>query len=365
MVETVRLKLPLLAAGQSQKHVTMNDGLTMLDALAQLTVTNRTRTTPPISSLEGDCYLVAANPTGSWIGHTDEIARFDSGGWIFHQPSEGWRCYVIAEQALLVRLAGQWVAAASPVAPALFGINTSADSTNRLALKSNASLFDHVGAGHQLKINKATAVQTATVLFQNTYSGRAEMGLMGDDKFRIKGSANGTAWKDVLIADPATGLATVFGAPVDPNGIATKAYVDVQTGTASVAFDYQTTVNQTLTTGTVWTTLLNFNNSRIPSPNFDPALNRFTAPVAGVYLFTAQVVITAGASAVTVTAAVGKNGTPSGNWVSRYIAAGAQENLSLVTLLQMATGDTAPLLVYGGNGSTVNFGFTSFAGVRM
>jgi Protein of unknown function (DUF2793) len=107
MVETVRLKLPLLAASQSQKHVTMNDGLTTIDMLVQITVINRTRTTPPASSLEGDFYLVAANPTGSWIGHTDEIARFDAGGWIFHQATEGWRCYVVAEQALLVRLAGQ------------------------------------------------------------------------------------------------------------------------------------------------------------------------------------------------------------------------------------------------------------------
>jgi hypothetical protein len=70
---------------------------------------------------------------------------------------------------------------------------------------------------------------------------------------------------------------------------------------------------------------LSFNNSRISSPHYDSALNRFTAPVAGVYLFMAQVVLTAATSAATVTAAVGKNGTASGNWVSRYIAANVQE----------------------------------------
>jgi hypothetical protein len=80
-----------------------------------------------------------------------------------------------------------------------------------LAFKSNASLFDNAGTGHQLKINKAAVSQTASVLFQNSYSGRAELGLMADDKFSIKGSANSTVWKDVLIADQATGLATVFG----------------------------------------------------------------------------------------------------------------------------------------------------------
>ena len=38
MSVTPRLSLPLLAAGQAQKHVTHNDALTRLDALIQLAV---------------------------------------------------------------------------------------------------------------------------------------------------------------------------------------------------------------------------------------------------------------------------------------------------------------------------------------
>ena len=34
MTETARLKLPLLAAAQSQKHVTVNEALTILDLFA-------------------------------------------------------------------------------------------------------------------------------------------------------------------------------------------------------------------------------------------------------------------------------------------------------------------------------------------
>ena len=69
---------------------------------------------------------------------------------------------------------------------ALVGVNAIADVTNKLSVSSAASLFNHDGAGHQVKINKASAEQTGTVLFQTGYSGRAEFGLAGDDDFQVK-----------------------------------------------------------------------------------------------------------------------------------------------------------------------------------
>ena len=47
MSDTPRLGLPLLAAGQAQKHVTHNDALMRLDALAHLAVASRAQTVPP------------------------------------------------------------------------------------------------------------------------------------------------------------------------------------------------------------------------------------------------------------------------------------------------------------------------------
>ena len=71
------------------------------------------------------------------------------------------------------------------------GINTIADEANRLSMKSPASLFDHEGGSHQLKINKADDSKTASLLFQSNYQGRAEMGTMWGRDFRIKTSADG------------------------------------------------------------------------------------------------------------------------------------------------------------------------------
>ncbi|MFU8883800.1 MAG: pyocin knob domain-containing protein, partial [Rhodobacterales bacterium] len=78
---------------------------------------------------------------------------------------------------------------------------------------SDATLLSHNGADHQLKINKAEATDTASLLFQSGWSGRAEMGLAGGDDFSVKVSADGVAWFDAVTANRASGLVSL------PNGL--------------------------------------------------------------------------------------------------------------------------------------------------
>ena len=363
---TTKLQLPLLAAGQSQKHVTLNEALVSLDTLTQLVAISRTETAPPASPAEGATYIVADNPTAGFANRAGQIAVLDAGAWRFYSPSDGWRCFVRAEQALLVRSGTAWVSISASSGPTtILGVNTTADAVNRFALKSEASLFDNVGAGHQMKLNKASPTQTGSLLMQTAYSGRAEIGLIGDDRLRMKVSSNGTAWKDALLVDAATGLATAFGAPTVANGIATKGYVDGQISTYANPFDYLLASNQSITTLSVWTPVANFTTIRIASPNFDTAQGRFIAPVSGIYVFFSQVIFTAGTTAATVTVAATRNTTPSGNWVSQSIAANVQSGISFTTLLSLAAGDAVGLSMYCQSPVTVNFGFTSFFGYRL
>jgi hypothetical protein len=81
---------------------------------------------------------------------------------------------------------------------ARLGVGTDADAANRLAVAAPASLFTHDGAGHQLKINKATPADTASLLFQTGWSGRAEIGTTGSDALAVKVSADGAAWATAL-----------------------------------------------------------------------------------------------------------------------------------------------------------------------
>jgi hypothetical protein len=76
-----------------------------------------------------------------------------------------------------------------------------ADDTNRLSVNSPASLFNHAGAGHQVKVNKASAGDTASFLFQTGFSGRAEIGLVGDDNFQFKVSPDGSTFYSALTID--------------------------------------------------------------------------------------------------------------------------------------------------------------------
>ena len=98
---STHLGLPYLLAAQAQKHVTHNEALRLLDAMVQLSVLDRTRTTPPASPADGDRHLVASGATALWAGwdlniairvyhngHTMQIAHFFklSGCAISHFP---------------------------------------------------------------------------------------------------------------------------------------------------------------------------------------------------------------------------------------------------------------------------------------
>src|SRR5689334_2660922 len=78
----------------------MNVNLRGLDDLVQLAVVDKDLATPPGSPTEGQRYIVAASPTGAWVGHAGQIARWFSGGWIFYAPKEGWRAWVSDEDLL-------------------------------------------------------------------------------------------------------------------------------------------------------------------------------------------------------------------------------------------------------------------------
>ena len=198
---TPRTGAPLLAAAQAQKHVTHNEALYQFDAFLCANFLSRALAAPPGTLNDGDTWLVAASATGDWAGHDGAIAYRADGGWRFYQPFAGLLAFVADESALVVYAGGAWVDYASVLAlqnVPLLGVNTSADTTNKLAVKSPALLFDNIGNGVQAKFNKHAAADTASLLYQTSYSGRAELGLTGDDDFHLKVSADGASWTEAL-----------------------------------------------------------------------------------------------------------------------------------------------------------------------
>ncbi|MBQ0822276.1 DUF2793 domain-containing protein [Microvirga sp. HBU67558] len=218
MSSTPHLSLPLLAAAQAQKHVTHNEALASLDALVQLAVKERGRTAPPASPEDGDRFLVGAGATGAFAGHEGAVALFDLASWRFLTPRPGWRAYVEAEDLLVLFDGAAWTPVGA-VPDALdnldrLGIGTAADGTNRLSAKLNAALFSALSAEEggtgdlRVVLDKSTEAGVLSQLYQRGYSGRAETGLIGSDDFCIRVSADGTLWRDALLVDRRTGVAS-------------------------------------------------------------------------------------------------------------------------------------------------------------
>lgn len=223
-----RLALPYLAAAQSQKHVTHNEALRMLDALVQIGVLDAGVNAPPATPAEGARYLVGDAPTGDFSGHAGHVAAYDDAAWRFYAPRAGWICRVSSNNVLLVHDGTAWKDIATFVRSLAglqsLSIGTGVDAGNPFSAKLNDALFAARGSGEggngslRLKLNKENAAATASFLFQSGWSGRAEAGLVGDENFRIKVSANGTSWRDSLVVDRSSGAVSFPSGVVDLGG---------------------------------------------------------------------------------------------------------------------------------------------------
>lgn len=212
MPQTSRLGLPYIVTSQAQKEVTHNASLDILDALLQAAMVSVSVNTPPGSPVAGDCYIVGASPTGAWTGKAKALAYYTT-GWNFITPWEGLTVWAKDANALYTYDGTNWgVSVTTPTSLqnlSMLGVNTTADSTNKLAVASEAILFNHIGGDLQIKLNKNAAGNKAGFLFQTNWSARAEFGLLGDDNFTLKVSPDGSTFYDSLKMLAGSGRAAV------------------------------------------------------------------------------------------------------------------------------------------------------------
>jgi hypothetical protein len=213
--DTPHLKLPFLAESQQNKSLTVNDALNRLDALVQIAVKDRDLAAPPATPAEGDRYIVAAGGSGVWSGCDGRLAAFFDGAWTCFAPDDGWAVWIADERALAVFCDGAWHDWSASLGAlqnlALLGVGTTADAANPFSAKLNTALWTARAAGEggtgdlRYVFNKEAAANTASLLLQDGYSGRAEIGLTGDDSLHLKVSADGGTWTEALVIDPASG----------------------------------------------------------------------------------------------------------------------------------------------------------------
>ncbi len=269
MSETHRLGLPLVAAGQAQKHVPVNEALTVLDALLALHVADRHLAAPPEDPNEGAAWIVAAGGGGDWAGRDGEIAFRLDGGWRFVAPVAGLTAFIADEAALVAHDGTNWVGVGSgeggggdpgpgpgPITKLqeieLFGLAAEADGENPFSAYLNKALWaarrvaDEGDGDLRYTFSKEGPAHVLSLLFQSDFEARAEFGLIGDDDLVFKVTDDGENWTEAIRIDPETGLVSFpAGASVGPPPTAFVALDDA----ATIAWDMSAGTNFAVTLG--------------------------------------------------------------------------------------------------------------------
>ena len=224
MTDSPNLALPFIEGGELLPDVTLNEALRLIDTLVQLAVADRDLNAPPSSPADGQRWIVKASPspTGAWAGHGNHVAAWQDGAWVFSVPKAGWLAFVVDEGVLIAWSGTAWAAALDVVGGitalqnlVLLGVGTTADATSPLSAKLNNALWTaktvaEGGDGNlRYKMSKESAGKTLSLLLQDNFSGRAEVGLTGDDNFHFKVSADGTSWLDAITIDKSTAKLTL------------------------------------------------------------------------------------------------------------------------------------------------------------
>lgn len=163
MTTSPNLAMSYIASGQAQKEVTHNDALNDLDFLVQPSVLDHTLATPPASPATGDCYIIAASPTGAWAGSANAIAGYYS-GWRIKMPEVGWVAYSRSSSRWLYYTGSGWSLLTTPQSDATTtwnpgAITTGAGVTSSAITLTGAALgdFAQVSAPYDLQGVAATA----------------------------------------------------------------------------------------------------------------------------------------------------------------------------------------------------------------
>lgn len=209
---TNNLAMPLLIPNQSGKEITHNEALIILDNIVQKSVVDKDLSTPPENPENNVLYIVGQNATNEWENKENYLTYFDN-GWRFITPKNGFVFFIEDENKLYNFNGTSWVEIAPNFTPSItslqnlshLGINATANSTNKLTVKSDFVLFDNVTANSTVKINKNAESNTASITLQNNNTSKAEFGLIANDDLTLKVSNDGENWNNAFVVDKATG----------------------------------------------------------------------------------------------------------------------------------------------------------------
>ncbi|MDC7677441.1 DUF2793 domain-containing protein [Asticcacaulis machinosus] len=308
--QTPRLNLALLAAGQSQKHITLNEALMRCDALIHARVLSVNVGAQPATPVDGDAYILPSGASGAeWAGQPiGAMIRYDTHLWEVINVPVGALVYIADTQSFVVRTASGWAGLEGYLHRfdnlTRLGIGTGADSYNRLALKSPAALMSAEDSGSgdfSLALNRGADDADVQLLWQSAYETRALLGLLGNDDLTLKVS-DGISWREALRVNHVSGRVRFGVAPLKSPNAVQRRHVTGQgwlNSTTPADHDWQSIVwspelgrfcavaatgtgNRVMTSedGVTWTQRTSATDNNWMSVCWSPELGRFCAVAA-------------------------------------------------------------------------------------
>ncbi len=338
MTQTNRLKIFYVAPAQAQTYITINEGFRQFDRFAQINVLARDVEAEPSDPENGVAYILPANATGDHWGEAKKNAlAFYDQGWQIIEPQEGFQLWVESEKIALVFSGEDWIDL--PVSKAKkLGVNSEPDNINRLSVKSDAELLTHddvtPGTGDARKIiNKRSAEHTASVVFQNAYQGRTELGLMGEDAFAIKTSSNGSDFNTSFRLSAEENVIELFH-PLKINHSEVLSNADKPVFVANIA---------SANTSYADNSLIDLSASLDTHNAFDSSKQAFVVPASGIYFIQVGIVIRSVSSNVTIVRLRAFKNDTLGQPVSAVTADANITTVNDSSLLQLQAGDEITL----------------------
>ena len=207
MDRTTNLALSLMQPNQAAKHITVNEGLVALDRAAQLRLRSLDRSDPPIAAerTAGDTFATSDSPTGAWAGNPHSLAIDLGTQWRFIALQPGFHGVDLSNSAVVVWTGAAWAVAGSDAFPDTvpeLGIGTPPASGQALTVQGAGTLLTHAGTDVRQTLNRASADDVCSVLFQTGFSAGAEIGLVGDGRATLRTFDAGGAATEHCAAEP-------------------------------------------------------------------------------------------------------------------------------------------------------------------
>jgi hypothetical protein len=216
----------------------------------QNSIINMTTTTPPVTPITGDRYIVAAGATGDWSGKAKQIAEWDGAAWVFTVPNTGFALTNESDGIQYNYNGSAWVNIGGSV-PKGTPVEIS-DSTNTQGDGSSFAVNNHVHAHGQRGGGNLHSVTSSSGAGFAPQTNRAATVPPTVDDDTTLGYIPGSRWTDVTHRTDWVCISNADGAAVWQETTNVAGVLNQKSGTVLAASFAGTPKKATVTFGTAF-----------------------------------------------------------------------------------------------------------------